>query len=194
MPQYSAAPGRLPTSRSLSGGVDYRKSPYLSAWNARQGQPFLTLYDMLRLNNKDAVDQLATDRTPTYTSATVGYSLPLTDKLQLNLDATASNMSGTVASGGVDAFPSMETNSTTPAQLMGTGLFADGDMYIVGFRFADREASNLYVLDLNARYPLTSEFRINPRLRLGYQVGDGTDLRELTVLPSALFNYYWTRT
>jgi tetratricopeptide (TPR) repeat protein len=183
----------LADKSTISGGFDYRKSPYLSAWNALQGQPFLTLYDMLRLNSKDAADQLAIDRTPTYQSATIGYSLPLTNKLQLSLDATASNMSGTVASGGVDATPSPGNEFYYSAQLMGTGLFAGGDMYIVGIRFADREASHLYVLDLNARYPLTPEFRINPRLRLGYQVGDGTDLREFTVLPSILFDYFWTR-
>ncbi|HEX2336244.1 MAG TPA: hypothetical protein VHI72_07190, partial [Hyphomicrobiaceae bacterium] len=60
-------------------------------------------------------------------------------------------------------------------------------------RVADLAASNLYVLDLSARYPLTNELRINPRLRLGYQIGDSSDLREVTVLPSILLNYYWTR-
>ncbi len=31
------------------------------------------------------------------------------------------------------------------------------------------------------------------RLRLGYQVSDTTDLREVTILPSILINHYWTR-
>jgi hypothetical protein len=47
-------------------------------------------------------------------------------------------------------------------------------------------------LDLSARYPLSNEWRINPRC-LGYQLGDTTDLREVTILPSILINYYWTR-
>jgi hypothetical protein len=183
----------LPDKSTIQAGADYRKSPYLSAWNALQGQPFLTLYDVLRLRTKEEIDQWAIDRTPTYQSATVGYSRPLTDKLQLSLDATASNMSGTIASGGVDAMLPTGNEFYYSAQLMGLGLLADGDMYIVGLRFADREASNLYVVDLNARYPPTTELRVNPRLRVGYQVGDHTDLRELTLLPSVLFNYYWTR-
>jgi hypothetical protein len=79
------------------------------------------------------------------------------------------------------------------AQLTRTNLFAEGDMYIAGVRLADLEASKLYVLDLSARYPLSNELRINPRLRLGYQVADTTDLREVTILPSILINYYWTR-
>jgi hypothetical protein len=66
-------------------------------------------------------------------------------------------------------------------------------MYVAGLRFADRVDSNLYVLDLNARFPLTEEFRVSPRVRLGYTLGDTTDLREVSVLPSVLLNYYWTK-
>jgi tetratricopeptide (TPR) repeat protein len=183
----------LPDKSTISAGVDYRKSPYLTAWNGLQGQPFLTLYDMLKLHAKDEVDQLAIDRTPTFKSASVGYAFPLGSNYQVNLDATASSLSGTVASGGVDAMLPTGTEYYYSAQLSRTNLLAEGDMYIAGIRVADLAASNLYVLDLSARYPLTSDWRINPRLRLGYQVGDTTDLREITILPSILINYYWTK-
>ena len=86
----------LPDKSTISAGIDYRKSPYLTAWNALQGQPFLTLYDMLKLHSKEEI------------------------------------------------------------------------VYIAGVRVADLAASNLYVLDLSARYPPTNELRINPRLRPGY--------------------------
>jgi hypothetical protein len=72
----------LPDKSTISAAVDYRKSPYLSSWTAIQGQPFLTLYDMLRLHTEDEVQHWAMDRTPTYKSATVGYSRPITDKLR----------------------------------------------------------------------------------------------------------------
>jgi tetratricopeptide (TPR) repeat protein len=183
----------LADKSTISAGVDYRKSPYLTAWNGLQGQPFLTLYDMLKLHAKDEVDQLAIDRTPTFKSASLGYAFPLGSNYQVNLDATASSLSGTVASGGVDAMLPTGTEYYYSAQLSRTNLLAEGDMYIAGVRVADLAASNLYVLDLSARYPLTNELRINPRLRLGYQVGDTTDLREITVLPSILINYYWTK-
>ncbi|MFZ0852770.1 MAG: tetratricopeptide repeat protein [Hyphomicrobiaceae bacterium] len=183
----------LPDKSTISAGIDYRKSPYLTTWNALQGQPFLTLYDMLKLHSKEEIDQLAIDRTPTFKSATVGYAFPLHSNYQVNLDATASSLSGTVASGGIDAMLPTGTELYYSAQLMGTNLLAEGDMYIAGVRVADLAASNLYVLDLSARYPLTNELRINPRLRLGYQIGDTSDLREVTVLPSILLNYYWTR-
>jgi len=183
----------LPDKSTISAGIDYRKSPYLTAWNAPQGQPFLTLYDMLKLHSKEEVDQFAIDRTPTYQSATLGYAFPLGKNYQVNLDATASSLSGTVASGGIEAMLPTGTELYYSAQLTRTNLFAEGDMYIAGVRLADLEASKLYVLDLSARYPLSNELRINPRLRLGYQVADTTDLREVTILPSILINYYWTR-
>jgi hypothetical protein len=49
-----------------------------------------------------------------------------------------------------------------------------------------------FVLFLSARYPLT-ELGINPRLRLGYQIGNCSDLREVTALPCVLLNVSWTR-
>ena len=183
----------LPDKSTISGGFDYRKSPYLTAWNALQGQPLLTLYDMLKLHTKEEIDQLAIDRTPTFKSATAGYAFPINSNFQVNLDATASSLSGTIASGGVDAMMPTGTEYYYSAQLTGSNLLADGDMYIAGVRVADLAASNLYVLDLSARFPITQDLRVNPRLRLGYQVGDNSDLREFTVLPSILFNYYWTR-
>jgi hypothetical protein len=54
--------------------------------------------------------------------------------------------------------------------------------------------SNRFVLDFNTRFPLTNEWRISPRLRLGYAWGRaGNDLTEYTVLPSLLVDYYWTK-
>lgn len=175
---------------TIYGAADYRKAPYLSAWTALQGQPFLTLYDMMRLYTKEEIDQLASDRTATYKSAMIGFSHPLNDKLQISADATAVNVSGMPASGGVDAILPVGNEYYYSLQLIGTGIFAPGDMYIAGFRFADLAQSNLYVLDFSARYPLMPEFRISPRLRLGYREGDTTDLKEYTVLPSILLNYY----
>lgn len=183
----------LSDKSTVHAGIDYRKSPYLSAWTALQGQPFLTLYDMLKLHTKEEIDQLAIDRSATFKSANFGYARPISETLQISFDATATNVAGTIASGNIDAMPGTGTEYYYSGQLTGTNFFAPGDMYIVGLRFADLHDSNLYALDLNARYPLTSDLRINPRMRFGYRKGDTSDLRELTFLPSLLLNYYWTK-
>lgn len=178
---------------TLSAGIDYRKSPYLTRWNALQGQPYRSLYELLKARTAEEVDQMAIDRTAAYSSATVGYAMPLTPKLQLSFDATAAHIDGTIASFGVDATPHMGNELYLAAQLIGTSLFRDEDMFIIGARFADRQDSYTYVVDLSTRLPLTAEWRINPRLLLSYREGRIIDFTEYSVLPSVLLNYYITR-
>ncbi len=183
----------LPDKSTLHGGADYRKAPYLTSWNALQGQQVLTLFELLKLRTQSEITQMALDRTATYTSANVGYSRPLTDKWQLNLDTTAAHIDGTIASFGIDAMPSTGNELYYSAQLIGSSLFRDGDMFITGVRFADRQDSNTYVLDLSTRFPLMQDWRINPRVLLSHREGKTTEFTEVSVLPSILLNYYWTK-
>jgi tetratricopeptide (TPR) repeat protein len=188
----------LPDQSTIYGGADYRRTPYLSTWNALLNQPFTTLYDMLRLQSQssDQLKQLAIDQTPVYKSAMIGASHPLSDHFQVSADATVVNLTQSIALPGID--PAL---GTLPAgneyyystQLMGSNLIKDGDMYIAGLRYSQLLNSNLYVLDFNTRYPLWSEFSVSPRLRLGYRAGRGIDLQEYTALPSVLIDYYWTK-
>jgi hypothetical protein len=188
----------LPDQSTIYGGADYRRTPYLSTWNALLNQPFTTLYDMLRLQSQssDQLKQLAIDQTPVYKSAMIGASHPLSDHFQVSADATVVNLTQSIALPGID--PAL---GTLPAgneyyystQLMGSNLIKDGDMYIAGLRYSQLLNSNLYVLDFDTRYPLWSEFSVSPRLRLGYRAGRGIDLQEYTALPSVLIDYYWTK-
>ncbi len=62
----------LPDKSTIYGGADYRRTPFLSTWNALLNQPFVTLYDMLRLQTQEQLQQLAVAQTPTYRSAMIG--------------------------------------------------------------------------------------------------------------------------
>jgi tetratricopeptide (TPR) repeat protein len=186
----------LPDQSTLYGGADYRKTPYLSTWNALLNQPFVTLYDMLRLQSNTQLRQLAIDQTPTYKSAMIGYARPLNDHFQVSADATVVNLTQPIALPGVDpALGSLPAGNEYyySAQLMGSNLVKEGDMYIAALRYSQLLNSSLYVLDFNTRYPLWSELSISPRLRLGYRAGRGIDLTEYTALPSVLVDYYWTK-
>ena len=187
----------LPDKSTIYGGVDYRRTPYLSTWNALLNQPFATLYDMLKVQTNEPLQALALDQTPIYKSAMLGFSHPLTDKLQVSADATVVNLTQPIVPIGLD--PSL---ATLPAgneyyystQLIGNNIVKDGDMYIAAVRYSQMETSNLYMLDFNVRFPITNEWRISPRLRLGYTTGrGGNDLAEFTALPSLLADYYWTK-
>ena len=183
---------------TIYGGADYRRTPYLSTWNALLNQPFATLYDMLKSQPQTSqeLQQLVVDQTPIYKSAMLGFSHPLSDKLQIGADVTVVNLSQPIP----QTAPNSSLLATLPAgneyyyslQLIGTDIVKDGDMYIGSLRYSRQPTLNQYVLDFNTRYPLTSDWLLSPRLRLGYAVGNGTDLKQYTVLPSFLVDYYWT--
>ena len=177
----------------LTAGFDYRKSPYLSAWTALQGQPFVTLYDLLKAHTLAEADQWASDRTATYISGTAGYTYPINQNLQVSADVTVTDTTGTISSGGVLGTPSTGTEYYTSAQIIANDMITPGDSYVAGLRFADLADSKLYVADFSARYPLTESWRVGPRLRFGYREGDSIDLTEYSVLPSLLVNYSWSK-
>jgi len=191
----------LPDKSTIYGGADYRRTPFLSTWNALINQPFATLYDLLKAQTNqqltnDQLQQLALQQTPIFKSAMLGFSHPLTDHLQVSADATVANLTQPISPIGLD--PSLATLPAGneyyySAQLIGNSFFKEGDMYIAALRYSQLANSNRYVLDFNTRYPLTNEWLLSPRLRLGYAVGHGIDLKEYTVLPSFLVDYYWTR-
>jgi hypothetical protein len=173
----------------LTTALNYQKTPYLSAWNALQGQPFLTLYDMLKVYTQQQVYQFAMDRSPTFESAMIGYSYPLSEKYQISADATVTKLSGTPPSGGVDGTMPTGTEYYFSAQLIGSGIFKPGDMFTAAIRYAALNDSNVYVLDLYSQYPVWNDLRISPRLRLGYRKGTSIDLTEKTILPTVLVDY-----
>jgi hypothetical protein len=184
---------------TIYGGADYRRTPYLSTWNALLNQPFATLYDMLRAQTQTSgeLQQLVIDQTPIYKSAMLGFSHPLSDKLQIGADATVVNLTQPISQAGSTS----SLLGTLPAgneyyysvQLIGTNIIEEGDMYIGALRYSRQPTLNQYVLDFNTRYPIANDWLLSPRLRLGYTVGNGTDLKQYTVLPSFLIDYYWTR-
>ncbi|HKJ60883.1 MAG TPA: hypothetical protein VKA94_02665, partial [Hyphomicrobiales bacterium] len=183
----------LPDKSVIRAAADYRKSPYLSTWNAIQGQQFDTLYEFLQANTLADAKQAASDRTATYKSASIGYTRQLTDKLQFNTDFTAVDIDGTIASFGVDAIPSTGTEYYYSLQLIGNELLTKDDLWTAGLRYSDLESSNNYALDLSTRYLFNEDWRITPRLLLTYQEGETVDLEEYSVLPSLLLDYFWTK-
>ncbi|HET7888866.1 MAG TPA: hypothetical protein VFL62_21790, partial [Bradyrhizobium sp.] len=186
----------LPDKSTIYGGADYRRTPFLSTWNALLNQPFATLYDMLKFNTNEQLQQLALDQTPIYKSAMIGFSHPLNDKLQVSADATVVNLTQPIVPIGLDpSLASLPAGNEYyySAQLIGNNIVRDGDMYIAALRYSQMTTSDLYVLDFNTRIPATPDLRISPRLRLGYMTGRGTNLTEYTVLPSVLVDFQWTK-
>ena len=176
---------------SVSVAVDYRQSPLLTSNNALIGQTITSILDLETIYGADGLYQLAADRSATSKTVTVSVAHPFNEKFSLNADATVSNIGPTPASGGVAAVPSTGTEEYLSAQLIGSGLLKQGDLGIVGFRFANTAVSYRYILDLNTRYPISRALRVNPRLILSYRDNKVTPGTEFSTKPSIRVNYYF---
>jgi hypothetical protein len=190
----------FPDNSNFSVTADYRQSPLLTASNALIGQmdPLTTLpiQDLrgLRPFFTDAqIYQLAKDRTLTAKSLTVSYSRPITEKLQANVDFSMTDTGGTPASGGVDAMAATGKEYYYGAQLIGTGMLWSNDIYILSGRYSDTQRSRAYTADFNARVPVTSKFRISPRVRYGYRTDKVVESTFRQLQPTLRMNYYPVR-
>lgn len=172
---------------------DYRRSPLIFTTNAMQGQSARTLSSLLGVYTKDDIEHFAVDRTAQSYTGSVSYSYPFNDKLQFNGDVTTTYMSGTAESGGVSGSNSTGVEVYTLAQLTGSSVMVDGDVYTAGVRFADTQQAYRYMLEGSSRYPLTENWRVSPIMRIGY-VDYKTDRRtETHLMPTLRASYYLTR-
>ena len=151
---------------SITVSLDYRRSPFLTTQNSIFGQLVTDPNDLMPTYTEDEIYKLAEDRTSYSRSAFVSYARPLTEKLQFNFDVVASNVSGTKASGGVEAQPATGTEVYYSTQLVGSDLFKQGAIAIFGLRYADLATSTQTSYQFNGRYPVTRTLRISPRLRI----------------------------
>lgn len=193
----------FPDSSNLSLTADFRQSPLLTTSNAVIGQintltmePIFDLRGLRQFFTDKEIYRMAQDRTITTKSVTLSYSRPLTKKLQANLDVTVTNTGGapgTPARTGtqeVAAIPSTGTEYYYGAQVVGTGLIWENDIYIVSGRYSDTQRSNTYTADINARVQLTGKLRVSPRLRYGYRKDKIVDSTFRQVQPTLRINYY----
>ncbi|MBI1403158.1 MAG: hypothetical protein GC147_08095 [Porphyrobacter sp.] len=193
----------FPDTANLSLTLDYRQSPLLTANNALSGQIFadtlLPVPDLRGLRpffTDEEIYQLARDRTYVAKSLTLSYSRPVVDHLQANFDVTVTDTGGTpgtpASSGTLEVLPIPATGTEYyyGAQLIGTGLFWDNDIYILSGRYSDTQRNTSYTADFNARIPLTSNFRLSPRLRYGQRQSKLIDSTFSQFQPTLRINYY----
>lgn len=191
---------------SLTG--DYRRSPMLTTTNALIGQfdtinnvPITELTGLRPFFTDDQIYQLAQDRTLIAKSLTVTYARPITRKLQVNADFSLTDTGGTpgtpatVSTAEILALPVTGKEYYYGLQLIGSDLFMGNDIYILSGRLANTASARIYTADFNARIPITSNFRLSPRVRYGYRDSKVTS----TVLvpgtysqfqPTIRLNYY----
>ena len=166
---------RFKDNSSVSLAIDYRRAPLLTTLNAVFGQGFTDPNDLSPTYTHRQIYQLAEDRTAYSRSASLSIAKTLTDKLQANIDIIATNVSGTKASGGIEAQPGTGTEYYYSAQLVGSDFLRPGAIFITGIRYADLQANYQYTFQTNLRIPITTKLRVSPKLRIDYREHkDGT--------------------
>lgn len=175
--------------------ADYRKTPFLTTTNALQGQVGVSsLTDLLSTLTEEEIEQLSLDRTATYQSLSAYYSKYLYTDLQLTADFTVSDMSGTVASGGVEALQDTGTEYSYAIGLIKQHLFMYNDRNLITLRFSELATADIKLLNLSSLLQPGHQWRINPKLR--YDLRDYIDGRSSTAITPALsikhkLNKYW---
>ena len=183
----------LPDRTSFNVTLDFRKSPILTTSNALQGQTVGSVSGLLALYTKDEIKQLAKDRTADSRTYTVGVTRPINSMLQVSGDITMTSLSGTPASGGVLAIDGTGNDVFYSVQLIGLSLIKQGDLAILGVRYADTSTAKTTTFSLNTRYPVNNAWHINPRLRVDWRTFTQDNSTQWTVAPSIRVNYRFRR-
>lgn len=180
---------RFEDKSTLDVIADYRKSPFLTTTNALQGQVGLsTLADLLDTMNESQIEQLSQDRTSLYKSVTVLHTRPWNDRIELNADFSISNLSGTAASGGVEATQGTGNEYSLSGGMIGNNLFTDNDVNIANLRLSKLYNSDVMVLYMTSRIRFSGQWRVGPRLR--YEDRSYDDGRQVNkIKPSVRVDY-----
>jgi hypothetical protein len=174
---------------TINLNLDYRNSPFLTTRSAIQGQGVENLGDLFSRFNQDELYVLAKDRTARSKTATLGITQDLNDKLQLTAEATTTEISGTVSSGGVEGYMSSGRETYLNTQLIASDFFSHGDIVSFGLRYYNTANYNSFGTTVNARFPVTENLRINPRILLDYRKSTNVDNKRLLVRPLVRIDY-----
>ena len=74
-------------------------------------------------------------------------------------------------------------------QLVGSNLVSQGDITIVGLRFADGDDRDVYSLNFNTRFLVTRSLRVNPRFRMDSRKNRDDNTGQMIYRPSIRLDY-----
>lgn len=169
--------------------VDYRNSPLLTSSNAIRGQGVDRIRDLFPIYSDEEIFQLADDRTARSKSASFSVTQDLSERFQLTGYVTLSKIGPTPESGGVPGDPGTRTEKFYSLQLLASKLFLKNDITVLEARFADTTGDDIYTLNLSTRFPIGSDLRISPRVRLDYRDAKNGTSQRMLVRPQVRLEY-----
>lgn len=180
---------QLPARWSVSVDFEKRNSPVLTTRNALIGQPVTTLAELEQVFTLDQIFQLALDRTPTTSYYSISATRPIGERFQFSTTVAASETGATVDSGGVTGQLSLGLNLTYQAQIYGSSIWRRGDFNVLSLAYATTDTGKLTSLGITSRFPLTSAWRIGPRVAIDQRRLASDDSKEFILVPSLLLDY-----
>jgi|GEM_PF-1640750 len=172
----------------LTTYLAYRRVPALAAQNALQGQAVDELQDLYDDFSQREIRKLARDRTGRSTTLTFGANRFLSDDIQLSVDFTAADYSGTPVSEEFDAFDGTGFEFTYSSQIIWNNFLRQAGIGIVGLRYYDGSENDFLTATIDGRYPITRDLRINPRLLANYRMAKNSG-DVFTLIPLLRFDY-----
>lgn len=123
------------TGGTVNFMLDHRKTPSLSIRNALAGASTSSVAELLRTMSFNSLRELALARTAISNMGQIGLTVPLAKKWQVGGDLRLTNTTGLPASGTtalegiVAATPGRGTEKTVTGQVIGSGLYKEGDIW-----------------------------------------------------------------
>lgn len=157
--------------------VDRRRSPSLSILNALNGASTSSVNALLQQPGMTAnsLRDLALARTATSNMGQVGISVPLREKWQVGGDIRLTNTTGlpasgtTVLEGLLAATPSRGTEKSVSGQVIGSGLYREGDIWSGNISFNTSNAVNGYTVFLYNHNLYANGWTMDTSLQLNRQ-------------------------
>lgn len=169
---FASGSYRLNDRLSIYGRVRGGVAPFLTTRNAIIGQPVNTVQELFPTYTEGQIRRLARNRTADERSASAGLSAAVTSRLQLKADVSYTEYSGSVTSGGVQAFPDAGPRYSYGGHLLGSGFFKPGHVFVVGYRHDEAQSVDADTLWLDMRYPIGERLRIQSRLNVSRRIAN----------------------
>jgi hypothetical protein len=172
------------------GRMNFGAAPYLTTHNALIGQADVSIEEMLQTYDEAQIRRIARERTAQERDAALGFTRPVLDRFELNVDVMFSAYDATVASAGVEALPASGPQTFYQATLVGSSFIKSGDTTIFSLRRQDTRAavSDTFVFDV--RLPTTRRLRLNPRVALTDRTSAEGE-QQWIVAPELRFTVRW---
>ncbi|MBI5889523.1 MAG: hypothetical protein HZB47_02450 [Nitrosomonadales bacterium] len=167
---------------SVNMMVDHRKAPSLSIRNALNGASVSSVSALLQTMSASSLRDLALLRTANSNMGQVGITVPLREKWQAGGDFRISNTTGLAASGTaptggatapegyVEAIPSRGTEKSVTGQIIGSGIYKEGDVWSGSISFSTSSAVNGRSLYVYNHTQLNKGWMVDTSLQLsGYK-------------------------